>query len=70
MIKNHFQILVGILFLIVGSMDINEDSKVRTAVIINDLITIIIFVITAINVVINSFGMRATDADTLIIKSR
>jgi hypothetical protein len=58
-----FQIIVGILFLIIGGMNINDEVKVKTAEILNDVITILVFLITVINVVINSFGMRSTDAD-------
>jgi hypothetical protein len=58
-----FQIIVGILFLIIGGMNINDEVKVKTAEILNDVITILVFLITVINAVINSFGMRSTDAD-------
>ncbi len=37
-----FQVLVGILFLVIGGMDINDDKKVRTAEILNDVITILV----------------------------
>jgi hypothetical protein len=44
-------------------MNINDEVKVKMAEILNDVITILVFLITVINVVINSFGMRSTDAD-------
>merc|ERR1711953_788525 len=55
------QIIVGILFLIIGGMNINENADQRVADILNDIITVTVFLITLINVVINGFGIRHTD---------
>jgi hypothetical protein len=52
---------VGILFLVIGGLDINQQESMRTADILNNTIVVIIFLITAINIVINSFGLRYTD---------
>merc|ERR1711953_469655 len=55
------QIIVGILFLIIGGMNINENADQRVADILNDIITVTVFLITLINIVINGFGIRHTD---------
>jgi len=54
---NFKRALVGILFLVIGGFNINEEPKEKVADILNDIITILVFVITLINVVINGFGM-------------
>ena len=53
--------VVGILFLIIGGLNINENADQKTANILNDVIVIIVFIITLVNVVINGFGIRTTD---------
>lgn len=49
---------VGICFLFIGSLNINKPKSQRTADILNNLITLQIFIITTINVVISSFGIE------------
>merc|ERR1711997_1036520 len=51
------QAIVGILFLVIGGFNINEEPKEKVADILNDIITVLVFIITLINVVINGFGM-------------
>merc|ERR1711971_1527984 len=51
------QALVGILFLVIGGFNINEEPKEKVADILNDIITILVFVITLVNVIISGFGM-------------
>merc|ERR1712007_299016 len=46
------QALVGILFLVIGGFNINEEPKEKVADILNDIITILVFVITLVNVII------------------
>jgi len=55
------QIIVGILFLILGGLDINEDDHKKDADIINNITLVIIFIITVINAFISGFGIRHTD---------
>ena len=57
----HFQVIVGILFIVVGGLNINDEDDQHRANIMNDVIVILIFLITLINIVINGFGIRATD---------
>lgn len=52
------QVTVGICFLFIGSLNINKPKSQRIADILNNLITIQIFIITVINVVISSFGIE------------
>ena len=56
-----FQVIVGILFLIIGGLNINEDNDQNVADILNDVITVLVFLVTIVNVVINGFGIRYTD---------
>ncbi len=60
---NILQVVVGILFLIVGGLNINEEPDQKTANGLNDAIVIVIFLITLVNVVINGFGIRHTDVN-------
>merc|ERR1719150_306325 len=55
------QVIVGILFLVIGGLNINDDPDQRTADILNDVITVLVFLITLVNVVINGFGIRTID---------
>jgi len=57
------QLIVGILFLVIGGMDINKKPSQRTADILNNVIVVLIFLITLVNVIINGFGIRYTDED-------
>jgi len=55
------QVLLGILFLIVGGLDINEQEHQKTADILNNTATVLVFIITFINVVISGFGINHTN---------
>ena len=56
------QVVAGILFLVIGGLNINDGSpNQKTADILNDVIVVVIFIITLINIVISGFGIRATD---------
>ncbi|XP_013107120.1 ninjurin-1 isoform X2 [Stomoxys calcitrans] len=52
------QLLVGILFVIIGSLNINRKQDQTAAIILNDIIMVIVFVISVINVVISGFGIE------------
>uniref|UniRef100_A0A1A9X1I4 Ninjurin-2 n=1 Tax=Glossina brevipalpis TaxID=37001 RepID=A0A1A9X1I4_9MUSC len=52
------QLLVGILFVIIGSLNINREKDQRAAVIMNDVILVVVFVISVINVIISGFGIE------------
>ena len=53
-----FQVVAGILFLVIGGLSINDGSpNQKTADILNDVIVVVIFIITLINVVISGFGI-------------
>merc|ERR1712156_588694 len=51
------QAIVGILFLVIGGLNINEEPNEKVADILNDIITVLVFIITVINVIINGFGL-------------
>jgi len=55
------QVIVGILFIAIGAMNINQQQQQRTADILNDVVVLVIFVISAINIIISSFGIQHTD---------
>ncbi|KAM7359736.1 ninjurin C isoform 1-T1 [Cochliomyia hominivorax] len=52
------QLLVGILFVIIGSLNINRKQDQTAAIILNDIILVVIFVISVINVIISGFGIE------------
>ncbi|KAF7988373.1 hypothetical protein HCN44_000946 [Aphidius gifuensis] len=52
------QAVIGILFIIVGGLDINRRRDQWAADIINDIILIGVFIISLTNVVISGFGME------------
>lgn len=49
---------MGILFIVVGGLDINRRRDQWAANIINDIILIGVFVISLTNVIVSSFGME------------
>merc|ERR1712150_17627 len=55
------QVLVGILFLILGGLDINDQEHQNTANILNNTATIVVFIITLLNVVISGFNIQHTE---------
>ena len=62
------QVVVGVLFLIIGTLDINKENQQRTADVLNDVVVIIIFVISVINIIISLFGIQHVDLSAFSIK--
>ncbi|XP_037814969.1 ninjurin-2 isoform X2 [Lucilia sericata] len=52
------QLMVGIFFVIIGSLNINRKKDQTAAIILNDIILVVIFVISVINVIISGFGIE------------
>lgn len=50
--------IIGILFIIIGSLNINRTNEQSAAIILNDIILIFIFLISIINVIISAFGIE------------
>lgn len=50
--------LVGVLFIVIGSLNINRRKEQAAAVILNDIILVMIFVISIVNVIISAFGIE------------
>ncbi|XP_076373518.1 ninjurin-2-like isoform X1 [Tachypleus tridentatus] len=61
------QILVGVLFVIIGRLDVNREKHQPRANSLNNIITIGIFVITIDNILIASFGMKNSDNLTTVL---
>lgn len=62
------QVIVGILFLVIGGMDINKGGEQRPANILNDVIVVLIFIISIINVIISGFGIEHASQPLLLAK--
>lgn len=52
------QLIVGVLFVVIGSLNINRKPDQTAAIIINDVILVLIFLISLINVIISGFGIE------------
>nr|XP_021206667.1 ninjurin-2 isoform X2 [Bombyx mori] len=52
------QLLVGLLFVVIGGLDLNDHEDQPSAVVLNDVIVIFIFVISVINIIISAFGIE------------
>ncbi|KAH8407319.1 hypothetical protein KR215_002633, partial [Drosophila sulfurigaster] len=52
------QLLVGILFVVIGSLNINKQHDQTAAIILNDVILVVIFIISVVNVIISGFGIE------------
>ena len=55
------QVLVGVLFFVIGAMNINKEDQQKTANILNDVVVVIIFLVSIINIIISSFGIQHVD---------
>ncbi|KAL7641471.1 UNVERIFIED_CONTAM: hypothetical protein RMT77_007342 [Armadillidium vulgare] len=68
------QVLVGILFLIIGIIDINEPENHFSANILNNIAVVLIFIISVMNIIINAFGIRHSNNNSpgsnLVLKKR
>lgn len=53
-----WQLLVGILFVAIGSLNINKQKDQTAAIILNDVILVVIFIISVVNVIISGFGIE------------
>ncbi|XP_063540850.1 ninjurin-2 isoform X2 [Cydia strobilella] len=60
------QLLVGLLFVVIGGLDLNDDDDQPSAVILNDVIVIFIFVISVVNVVISAFGLEYSNSPLIL----
>jgi len=58
------QILVGILLVLVGRWNINHKKEQNVANVTNNIIVILIFLITVVNVLITAFGDEENDSNT------
>lgn len=56
---------MGICFLVIGGMNINREDKQRAAIILNDIVVMMIFVISVLNIVISAFGIQHVDLTLL-----
>ncbi|XP_030029048.1 ninjurin-2 isoform X5 [Manduca sexta] len=52
------QLLVGLLFVIIGGLDLDDHADQPSAIVLNDVIVMFIFVISVINIVISAFGIE------------
>lgn len=60
--------IVGILFIIIGSLNINRRKDQTAALILNDVILVLIFVISLVNVIISGFGMEQSSQPLKLIE--
>lgn len=49
---------MGLLFVVIGGLDLNDHSDQPSALVLNDVIVIFIFVISVINIVVSAFGLE------------
>ncbi|XP_013137099.1 PREDICTED: ninjurin-2 isoform X2 [Papilio polytes] len=52
------QLLVGLMFVVIGGLDLNDHQDQPSAIILNDVIVIFIFTISVLNIVISAFGIE------------
>lgn len=52
------QLVVGILFVVIGSLNINRKNEQTAAIVLNDVIVVLIFIISLMNVIISGFGIE------------
>lgn len=62
-----FQLFVAILFVIIGGLNINKIGDHSAATILNDMILILIFLISIINIIISGFGLEYSNQPLQLI---
>lgn len=62
--------IVGILFVIIGGLSINRHAEQMTAVILNDVIVVFIFIISIVNVIISGFGIEHSSQPLILLNDR
>lgn len=50
--------IVGLLFVVLGSLNINRRKDQGVAIVLNDIILVLVFVVSLVNVVISGFGIE------------
>ncbi|XP_059059622.1 ninjurin-2 isoform X1 [Achroia grisella] len=60
------QLLIGLLFVIIGGLDLNDHEDQPSALVLNDVIVIFIFVISVINIVISAFGIEYSNSPLVL----
>nr|CAD7202959.1 unnamed protein product [Timema douglasi] len=63
-------VCVGIVFLVIGGLNINRQVDQRTAVILNDTSLVMVFIISLVNVIISSFGMEHSSQPLRLLRER
>jgi len=61
------QILVGVVIILLGMVNLNKDKNHNRADILNNMVTIFIFIITVINIIISAFGMKGSDTIVAVL---
>lgn len=63
------QVAIGFLFIVLATLNINNEDHQKRANIINNAITGAIFCVTVINILVSAFGMKQSDDDISIMQS-
>ncbi|XP_076269154.1 ninjurin-2-like isoform X4 [Rhynchophorus ferrugineus] len=61
------QLIVAILFVIIGGLNINKIRDHRAALVLNDIILIFIFLISVVNIIISGFGFEYSNQPLTLI---
>nr|CAD7577930.1 unnamed protein product [Timema californicum] len=69
-VSGGVQVCVGIVFLVIGGLNINRQVDQRTAVILNDTSLVMVFIISLVNVIISSFGMEHSSQPLRLLRER
>ncbi|XP_037924828.1 ninjurin-2 isoform X2 [Hermetia illucens] len=62
------QLIVGILFVVIGSLNINRKKDQTAAVYLNDIILVMVFLISLVNVIISGFGMEHSNQPLVLLQ--
>jgi hypothetical protein len=59
--------VVGILFVIIGSLNINRKKDQTAAIVLNDIILVFVFCISLDNVIISGFGIEHSSQHLMLL---
>lgn len=66
----RLQVCVGIMFIIIGGLNINHAPDCPTAIILNDIIVVMVFLISIDNIIISGFGMEHSNDHMKLLNYR
>lgn len=64
------QLIVAILFVIIGGLNINKEKNHISATVLNDVILLFVFIISLVNIIISGFGIEYSNQPLRLLSDK